>query len=136
MTTTLLLRIASAIALVFAAGHSLGGLRDWSPMGANNVLEAMSTVRFAISGVERTYLDFYRGFGWCLSVALLLESILLWQIASLARCDAVQLRPVILAFVLATFAMGVLAWRLILPVAAVFCGALLIPLIAAYWCTT
>lgn len=33
MTTTLLLRIASVISLIFAVGHSLGGLRKWSPMG-------------------------------------------------------------------------------------------------------
>src|SRR5579872_3578455 len=33
MTTTLLLRIASVIALLLALGHTLGGLKKWSPMG-------------------------------------------------------------------------------------------------------
>ena len=45
MTTTLLLRIASAISLLFTAGHSLGGLQKWSPMGDNEVLKAYVVAR-------------------------------------------------------------------------------------------
>src|SRR5262249_16620078 len=64
MTTTLLLRIASVVSLVFTAGHSLGGLRKWSPMGDNDVLRAMTAVRFDTMGANRSYLDFFLGFGW------------------------------------------------------------------------
>ena len=35
MTAKLWLRISSAISLVFGAGHSLGGLSHWSPMGGD-----------------------------------------------------------------------------------------------------
>jgi hypothetical protein len=38
MTTTLFLRIASVISLIFTLGHGAGGLRKWSPMGDNEVL--------------------------------------------------------------------------------------------------
>ena len=41
--TTLFLRIASIISLLFATGHTLGGLKKWSPMGDNEVLRAMTT---------------------------------------------------------------------------------------------
>ena len=132
MTNAVLLRISAVISLLFAVGHSLGGLKRWSPMGENEVLKAMETVRFDTMGVNRSYLDFFLGFGWSLSVAMLLQSVLLWQLASLARSDAAQVRPMIAAFALATLAGGVIAWLFIFPVPALFSAALLIVLVAAY----
>src|SRR5579872_349686 len=132
MTTTLLLRIAAVISLLFAAGHTLGGLKRWSPMGENEVLKAMETVRFDTMGANRSYLDFFMGFGWSISVALLLQAALMWQMASLARADAMQVRPMIATFALATLASGLIAWRFILPVPAAFSAVLLIVLVAAY----
>ena len=132
MTTAVLLRISAVISLLFAIGHSLGGLKKWSPMGENEVLKAMETVRFDTMGVNRSYLDFFLGFGWSLSVAMLLQSVLLWQLASLARSNAAQVRPMIAAFALATLASGVIAWSFIFAVPVLFSGALLIVLIAAY----
>jgi len=133
MTTTLLLRIASVVSLVFTAGHSLGGLRQWSPMGDNDVLRAMTTVRFDTMGANRSYLEFFLGFGWSLSVAMLLQTVLLWQLAALAQPDPSRVRPMIAVFALATLASGVIAWRLIFPVPALFSGVLAIVLAAAYW---
>ena len=132
MTTTVLLRISAIISLVFALGHSLGGLKRWSPMGDNEVLKAMETVRFDTMGANRSYLDFFMGFGWSLTVAMLLQSVLLSQLASLARTDAAQVRPMIAAFAVATLAGGIIAWQFIFPVPALFSAALLIVLVAAY----
>jgi hypothetical protein len=132
MTTTLLLRIASVISLLFALGHTAGGMKKWSPMGDNDVLKAMTTVHFDVMGTSRSYLDFYMGFGWSLSVALLLQSVLLWQLAYLARADATRAKPVIVTFALATLASGIIAWLFILPVPALFSLVLLIVLVAAY----
>jgi hypothetical protein len=133
MTATVLLRISAVISLLFAIGHSLGGLKRWSPMGDNDVLKAMESVRFDTMGVNRSYLDFFLGFGWSLSVAMLLQSVLLWQLAALARSGATQVRPMIAVFALASLASGVIAWRLIFPLPAVFSAVLLIALIAAYF---
>jgi hypothetical protein len=132
MTTTLLLRIASVISLVFAAGHTLGGLQKWSPMGENEVLKAMTAVRFDTMGANRSYLDFFMGFGWSISVLMLLETVLLWQLASLASSDPARVRPMIAAFTLATLATGAIAWHFIFPIPALFSGALVIVLVAAY----
>ena len=135
MTTTLLLRIASVISLLFAAGHSAGGLQKWSPNDHNDVLTAMTDVRFDMMGASRSYLDLYLGLGWSVSVYLLLQAVLLWQMASLARTNAAQLRPMIAAFVLATAASGLIAYFYIFAVPALFCGALFVVLAAAYWTT-
>jgi len=135
MTTTLFLRIASIISLAFTAGHTLGGLKQWSPMGDNDVLRAMTGVRFDTMGTNRSYLDFFMGFGWSISVAMLLQTVLLWQLAALARTDAARVRPIIVVFVLATLVSGVIAWRFIFPVPAFFSAALAIALGAAYVAT-
>lgn len=132
MTTTLLLRIASVISLIFTLGHTLGGLRKWSPMGENEVLRAMAAVHFDTMGANRSYLDFYMGFGWSISVAMLMQTVLLWQMASIARTDPASVRPMIAVIALATLASGFIAWRFIFPVPALFSILLVIALAAAY----
>ena len=132
LTTTLCLRAASVISLIFTAAHSFGGLNKWSPMGDNDVLRTMATVRFDTMGVSRSYLDFFMGFGWSISVAMLLQTALLWQMASLSRTDASRMRPMIAMFAVATLASGLIAWRYIFLVPALFSLAQLIALAAAY----
>ena len=132
MTTALFLRIASVISLLFTAGHTLGGLQKWSPMGENEVLKTMTAVRFETMGANRSYLDFFMGFGWSISVAMLMQTELLWQMASLARTNVAQVRPMIAVFALATLASGVIGWRFIFPVPALFSSVLTIALVAAY----
>ena len=105
--------------------------KHWSPMGENPVLEAMRETRFDIMGVNRSYLDFYMGFGYSLSVAELMVAALLWQLASAARTDAVRVRPIIAVIALATVATGAIAWRFIFPVPALLCAVLLASLLVA-----
>jgi hypothetical protein len=132
MTATAWLRVSSIIALLFAAGHTLGGVKQWSPMGDNPVLQAMKATRFDIMGTNRSYFDFYMGFGHSLSVAQVMLTILLWQLATLARTNAAGVRPMIAVIALATLAGGVVAWRFIFPVPALFSLALVASLAVAY----
>jgi hypothetical protein len=133
MTAALLLRIASGISVLFAAGHTLGGRKEWSPMGETDVLKAMRTVRFDVMGVSRTYLDFYLGFGFCLSVFLLLQAILLWQLAALVKVAPLQVRGMVASFAVASLAAGVISWKFILPVPAVFSAVLTVCLVWAFF---
>ena len=133
MTTTIWLRISAAISLLFTAGHSFGGLQKWSPNADNPVLRAMTDVHFDMMGMSRSYLDLYLGLGWTISIMMLLQTALLWQLASLARSDAFRVRPMIAAFLLATLASGIIAWLLIFPVPVVFCAILCVALAFAYW---
>jgi hypothetical protein len=120
MTATIWLRISSIITFLFAAGHTLGGLKYWSPMGDNAVLQAMRSVRFDTMGANRSYFDFYMGFGYSLSVTQVMLAILLWQLAALARNNAPGVRPMIAVIILAVAASSVIAWQFILPVPALF----------------
>jgi hypothetical protein len=132
MKAEVLLRAAAVVSALFTAGHTIGGLKKWSPMGDNEVLRQMTNVHFDSMGVSRSYLDFFMGFGWSLSLAMALQTVLLWQLASVARVDAAVVRPMVAAFIFEVLASGVIAWRFIFPVPALFCIALLVPLILAY----
>lgn len=132
MTTTLLLRIAAVVSLLFTVGHTMGGRKQWSPMGGNAVLDAMTTFRFDVMGVNRSYLDFYMGFGWSITVYGLMQAVLLWQLASLARTDAARVRPMIAVFALATLANGLLSWRMFFAIPTAFLAVIFVVLAAAY----
>jgi len=131
-TTTVWLRIASAISLIFTAGHTIGGLSQWSPIGDNPVLKSMADMRFDVMGANRSYLDFFMGFGWSLSVFMLMETILLWQLASMASTEPARVRPMIAVIALATVGSGVIAWRFIFPIPVVFSAVLAVVLGVAY----
>jgi hypothetical protein len=120
MSPTLFLRIASVVSLLFAAGHTLGGTESWSPPGETEVLRAMRSFRFDAEGVSRTYSDFYLGFGLTIGVYLLLQAVLLWQLATMAKADPVGVRPPIASFFLASVASAIVSWRYIFAVPVVF----------------
>ena len=132
MKTTLWLRISSVIALLFAVGHALGARKHWSPMRENPVFDAMPDTHFQTMGVNRSYLDFYTGFGYSLSVAQLMLAVLLWQLATLARTNARGVRLMIAVIAVAIAASGVIAGRLIFPLPALFALMLVASLVVAY----
>lgn len=132
MNTTIWLRISSIISLLFTAGHFMGGLQSWSPVADNPVLQSMRSVRFDVMGVNRSYLDFYMGFGHSLTVSLLLQSVLLWSLGNVARTQESLVRPLIVMFVVAVALTGAIAWRYIFPVPALFSLALTATLVMAF----
>lgn len=111
ISVSMMLRTASVITLVFAAGHTLGGLQSWSPPGETEVLREMRSFRFDAEGASRTYWDFYIGFGLMISVFLFAQSVVLWQLSAVARRDGALVRPILGAFFVSTVATAALAWR-------------------------
>lgn len=106
---TLLLRAASALTLVFCAGHTYRALDPLSrgPEEAA-VFMAMQAYPFSIMGFRRTHWDFYRGFSLLFSVTLVLLALLLWQIGTMARSDPARTRPLV-----ATLLAGYLAFTIL-----------------------
>jgi RsiW-degrading membrane proteinase PrsW (M82 family) len=93
---TILLRVASALTLIFCAGHTYRAL-DPSSRGPEEaaVFMAMQAYPFNIMGFRRTHWDFYRGFSLLFSVALLVLALLLWQIGAMAKSEHSGTRPLI-----------------------------------------
>jgi len=133
MTISVWLRMAAVLSLLFAAGHSAGGVSLWSPPGETAVLQAMREFQFDAMGTNRSYLDFYLGFGRTISVYQLLQAAILWQLAGLAKKDPQAVRPVIAAFLLAGVAFTVLAWRYFFVLPVILNLALLVCLGAAFF---
>src|SRR5262245_33958501 len=132
MNGILWLRISATVSLLFAVGHTLGGRRAWSPVGENEVLASMRTVHFNLQGVSRSFLDFYRGFGYSLSVFLVLQAILLWQLAAIARTQPHAVKPLVASFAIASLVGGLITWAYIFPVPAMFSAALTACLVIAF----
>jgi hypothetical protein len=120
MKPAIVLRITSILSLLFAVLHTLGGADSWSPVGETDVLRAMRSYHFDAGGVSRTYLDFYLGLGFSVGVFLLLQAVLLWQLATLAKVDSVRVRPMIVSFIVASLACAFLSWKFIFVVPAIF----------------
>ena len=113
MKTTLYLRIASVLTIIHAALHTIGGVLSKPKNGAREiaVIDAMKSQSFNVMGSMRTYWDFFYGYGWLVALALLVEGILFWQLASIAKTNAAQLRPIIALFCLNFLVTTVIAWK-------------------------
>jgi hypothetical protein len=111
------LRLAAVISLLLCVGHTLG--RPWTPAGdaaGAAVVEAMKTYHMQLMGVERSYFDFYLGFGWIISVYLLAQAALLWCVASLGATDAARVRPFVAVFFIASLMITVLDWQFLFAI--------------------
>lgn len=112
MKPHVLLRVASALTLIHAVLHTIGGLLSAPPHGQEGlaVLAAMKSFRFEVMGSLRSYWDFYLGFGLFLSVTLVVIAALLWQLATLARTAPARARPLMASLCACVVAFSVLSW--------------------------
>ncbi|GGY34073.1 hypothetical protein GCM10008098_29290 [Rhodanobacter panaciterrae] len=133
MRCFLLLRIASILTLLLAAGHTSGGVGFWSPAGDTEVLRAMRSFHFDAGGASRTYMDFFLGFGFTISAYLFIQAVALWQLASIAKSDARRVRPLIGSFLLVSVASAALAWKFIFVVPVVSFSAVAVCLGLAFY---
>jgi hypothetical protein len=112
MRTVLFLRIASVLTLIHAALHTIGGVFGKAAPGPQQAaVTAMQVNQFQVMGVTRTFWDFYMGFGLVVSVFLTMEAIVFWQLGSLAKMDALRLRPVLATFLIGFLGVAVVSYR-------------------------
>jgi len=108
MKSVLFLRIASVLTFIHAVLHTIGGVfGKVGPGPAAVAVEAMKTNQFLLMGHMRSFWDFYRGLGLGATISLTAESILFWQLASLAKTDPHRLRPIMATFLVAYAAIAV-----------------------------
>ena len=117
------LRVAAVVTLLYCAGHTIG--MPWTPYidpEATAVLEAMKGHSFEAEGFKGTYWDLYFGFGLIISVYLLVQAVVLWQVASLAKLDATRVRPIVVSFLIAFVVNAALSWKYFFVVPVVMAG--------------
>jgi hypothetical protein len=102
------LRIASVLTLIHAVLHTVGGVFGAVPPGPASVAAAaMKANQFMALGMSRNFWEFYRGMGLCVSIFLTVEAAAFWALGSVAKRDAVALRPVLAAFIVGYLALAV-----------------------------
>ncbi len=86
MKPALPLRIASILAFIAAAGHTLLFLSYKPSHGPTEifVVSAMQTHVFSFGGYQHTYWQLYFGYELFVTIACLVECGLLWQLATLS----------------------------------------------------
>ena len=127
------LRIAAVLTLLYCGGHTSG--IPWTPYTdaeATAVLETMKSHSFEEQGFKGTYWDLYFGFGLIISVYLLVQAVVLWQVASLAKADAVRVRPILVSFLIAFVINAALSWKYFVVVPVVMAGLIAICLAIAF----
>jgi hypothetical protein len=72
MKATLLYKISSILLVLFALGHTIGFWQVDPSWRADTVVSGMRSVSFPIQGFNRSYWDFFIGFGLFVTVFLLL----------------------------------------------------------------
>jgi hypothetical protein len=112
MKPVIFLRIASVLTFLHAVLHTIGGVFGVAAPGVQQATVAvMKANEFAVIGVTRSYWDFYMGLGLVVSVFLTMEAIVFWQLGSLAKIDAVRLRPVMATFLVGYLCAAVVSYR-------------------------
>jgi hypothetical protein len=111
MKPSIWLRVAAILTLIHAVLHTVGGMfgspRNTLQAAARSVVQSL---HFDAFGSNRSYWDFYFGFGLATSVTLFLLTALLWQLASLVKTDPSKARPFLAMLFITFIALAVISW--------------------------
>ena len=133
MKASLLYRIASVLLILFALGHTLGFRRVDPRWGIDSIIGTLRSTHFDVHGLNRTYWDFYTGFGLFVTVLLVFTAVLSWQLAGLPK-ESLLVMPIVtwglaICFVAVTF----LSWKYFFMVPMIFSAVITLCLIFAAW---
>jgi len=95
MKPTLFLLIASLLTLIHCILHTIGGVLAGPKHGAEeaSVIETMKPRRFDVMGSMRSYWDFFFGYGLFITLALLVQAVLFWQLARVMKTNSALAKP-------------------------------------------
>jgi hypothetical protein len=66
---------------------------------------------FNVFGSMRTYWDFLIGYGLFLTIALLVQAILFWQLATLAKASPRATKPILALFLFNCVGIAIVSWK-------------------------
>ena len=112
MRPVIFLRIASVLTFIHAVLHTVGGVFGGAAPGEEQAVVAeMKAHVFPVMGVMRSYWDFHMGMGLVVSVFLTVEAVVFWQLGSLAKTDALKLRPILATFLIGYLGVALVSYR-------------------------
>jgi hypothetical protein len=122
MRTATLLRATAVLAFVQFCAHAARFVSYVPQHGPDEsgVVEAMKSHSFIFSGATRSYWDFYFGYGLMAAFNCLIEFVLFWQLASIAKSSAAVIKPVAGLFLVANVGYAILVLIYFFPLPAYF----------------
>jgi hypothetical protein len=123
MKPTFFLRSAAVLTLLLGVGHMIG--KPWIPAKdpqAMTAVAAMTSHRMHVMGFDRTFMDFYVGFGLMLGVYLLAQAAMLWMLAGLSSIEPVRARRMAAVFFIANVGQTILSGAYLFTLPLVFSG--------------
>ncbi len=133
MKASWLYRIASILLLLFAIGHTMGFRQIDPKWGLDSMIQSMQSIHFNANGSDRTYWDFFVGFGLFVTVLMVLASVIMWQLAGLPPETLAGMRITAWGFVLCFAVVAYLSWRYFFLVPVIFSALILLCLTLAAW---
>lgn len=128
-----LLRIAAVVAAIQYGAHAILFLTAKPTHGAEEVdlLQRMRSLRWHVRGFQRSYWEFYFGYGLLVILWGIIEVVLLWQLAVLAGSSAASVAPLVATLLAANIAHALLTLRYFFLIPVVFDGVIAILLALA-----
>jgi hypothetical protein len=133
MRASLLYRIAAILLLIFAAGHTVGFLRVDPTWGADSLVQSMKLLHFNAYGSDRTYWDFFVGFGLVVTALLVFAAIVAWQFGGLPAETLAAMRIGAWGFAVCFAAVAYMSWRYFFVAPIILSTAILLCLAVAAW---
>ncbi len=104
----LLLRAAAVFTALFALGHSMGYSHPRLDGRPGAVAAAMKAVHFDAFGAQRSYWDFYDGYGFLIILVAVYLAVVLWLLSSQTLATA---RPILWATAALQLGFAVVGFR-------------------------
>ena len=133
MKPSVLYRIAAILLALFAIGHTVGFLQVDPAWHVDSLVQSMKSSHFDVNGSERTYWDFFVGFGFFVTALLLLASVLCWQFGSLPPETLAAMRLSAWALAVCFAVVAYLSWRYFFIIPLSFSILIFVCLSAAAW---
>ena len=112
LTASNFLRIASVLSIFNCAGHTTGVFSAPKHGAAEiAVVETMKSYHLDVMGSMRSYWDFLFGYGLSVTITLLVQAILFWQLAALAKRSPACVRPIAALFFINCIGIAIISWR-------------------------
>jgi len=114
-----LLRVAFALALLELAGHTflIFSFVPKHGIAEETIIAAMKSQAFSFSGSYRTYWDMYFGYELFVSLSLIVESLILWQLFHATAMPGTRAIAGVLALGEAGYALLMIRYFFIIPIA-------------------
>lgn len=134
MKPKILLRIASILILFHDIGHTLGhsGWKHTDDPAKQDIINHMNGGRFPFMGAVHSMGDYYEGYGYASTLALLLIAAVLWIVSDAPAGSTDLVRKILLVTATVLLAWGIIELIYFFPFAASFT---LLAMLLTAWAT-